>query len=525
MNRLIKVIFLNLLNMFNINKVIVARENHVKSESESKLVITGIVAILFGYIFYLILTVLNVDNKMMILNLAFLLSTFICVITSLFSITSQVLKGEDSDLLLSMPLTVNQVLFSKLFQIYLKNLMYTAIIMISAIIAYGSYFDSLSDLFVLMFILFVIIIPFIPIVISTILCYFDSLFTLNLDKKLYKLARTLLVILIIMLFIIVFEGVGRGSADQFVTGVYSRFKYIYPLVVLFNKALGSENMLCFVGLLFIPSIILLIFNMVLSNSYMSICSRLKGIGKKEKFEYKKKHNLSKIGGLVRKELTYIFNNKGYLKSSVLSCMLLSILFLAAMFIIDPVKIMGTGDDLKIFNARMPSFVAMLCCIAVPSVSCMSLEQKNVQMLRTFPIKTRSIIFAKWLASVVIGSVFVLINGTIAWIAFKPVIGVVICSYLFPLASLMFVSFTGVFLDYVYVDKTSLTEKEILGGRLITMFPIILAVVIGIVPMFSLLGGVYYKTLLSYVLAMVILVIMEIIYMIVKKKRLEENLYS
>jgi len=525
MNRLIKVIFLHLLKMFNINKIIVARENKVKSESESKLVLTAIIAIILGYIYYLVLKMINTSNQIMILNLSFLLSSFLCIISSLFSITSQVLRGEDSDLLLSMPLTVNQVLFSKLFQIYLKNLLYSIIIMLSGILAYGSYFDGLSDMFILMYILFTIVIPFIPIVLSTIVCYIDSTCTLTLNKRLYGLAKILFIILIVLLIIILFEGIGKTPINMILDEIYRRLKYVYPLVILFNKALSKENILLFVILLAIPTIVLVMFNMVLSNSYMSICSKLKGVDKKGKFEYESKFRLNKIGGLVRKEMCYLFGNKGYLKSSVLSCVILSIGLLIAMFVLDTKKIMGTGEYLKIFNARMPSFLAMLCCISVPSISSLSLEQSNRQMLRTFPVKTKDILFSKWLTSVLIGSVFVIINGTIAWIGFKPALGVVLCAYLFPLASLMFVSFTGLFLDYVFVDKTSLTVQEILGGRIISMAPMIISVVIGIVPLFTLLVSTYYKILLAYLLVMVIITIIEVIYMLVKKNVLEDNLYS
>ena len=52
MNRLIRVIFLNLLNFFDINKIIIARNNNVKSEFESKAVIAVATGLLYGYIIY-----------------------------------------------------------------------------------------------------------------------------------------------------------------------------------------------------------------------------------------------------------------------------------------------------------------------------------------------------------------------------------------------------------------------------------------------------------------------------------------
>ena len=52
MNRLIKVIYVNMLNLFDINKIMVAKQDGVKSNLENKAIITGLIALLYGYLMY-----------------------------------------------------------------------------------------------------------------------------------------------------------------------------------------------------------------------------------------------------------------------------------------------------------------------------------------------------------------------------------------------------------------------------------------------------------------------------------------
>ena len=90
---------------------------------------------------------------------------------------------------------------------------------------------------------------------------------------------------------------------------------------------------------------------------------------------------------------------------------------------------------------------------------------------------------------------------------------------------MFICFTGLFLDYRFVSKNSVNDNDIIKGRLINIIPSVLAIIVGVVPLLIGLYAPYHKTLASYMLIMFIVFIMEIIYILINKKKLEKNLYS
>ena len=71
MMKIIKLIYLNILGLFDINKIVVARSRGVVSSSEKKVVITTIISLLYGYIIYVIFSKIKFSNVFDILNVGF----------------------------------------------------------------------------------------------------------------------------------------------------------------------------------------------------------------------------------------------------------------------------------------------------------------------------------------------------------------------------------------------------------------------------------------------------------------------
>ncbi len=194
MNKLFKLIMVNLLGLFDINKIKVARMDGVKSNLEKKTVMTGLIAIIYGYLIYHLFLFLNLDDKMLILNLGFIVSTILCLGMDLWIIEPIIFKNKDNEMLFSLPVTRQQILFSKLFVIYLRNLVFTGIIMLASIFSYGHFIKNISDTFIMMYILSTLIIPFIPIVISTIISYVNDYFKLKSGNNIiYKIIKLLII--------------------------------------------------------------------------------------------------------------------------------------------------------------------------------------------------------------------------------------------------------------------------------------------------------------------------------------------
>ncbi len=526
MNKLFKLIYVNLLNLFDINKIIIARSDGVKSNLEKRAIITGIIALVYGIIIYNAFKLLNLDNNYYILSIGYAISSFMCFVMNLFTIEPLIFKSEDNDILFSYPISRHQILFSKLFNNYLKNMFIVGIIMIACFISFYEHNAVVTDTQLIMGILSALVIPLVPMVLATIVAYVNDYFKLkNNNSMYYKLVKVLVIILIFLLICLAFTGVQISNLNDGIRSINERLIYIYPMINIFYKAIKLESMLCFIILMVVPIIIIYIYTIVITNNYLKICSMLKGVKKKENFIYKKCNNYGKLGGLVKKEFIYLFNNRGYLIGSFSMAIIASIILFILLNFIN-IKELKSIDNLEIyFNLYVPAILAMFSTFGCSTISAMSLEKDNMQILRTMPVGMGSILLSKWLVNFIIGSVFVIINASMTCYYINFDVWNIVFSYVIPLIAVMFISLSGLLLDYRFIEKNETNDNYIIKQRFVTMIPSFLSILLGaIILIFPPLLR-YGLALGCYILILIIFIVIELIYLLVQRKKLLEGLFN
>ncbi len=527
MNKFLKLLYVNFLALFDINKIKVAREDGVKSNLENKTIIIAIIAIFYGYLLYRFFNIANISNKINILVIGFALSSIFCLVTSVSLIEPIIFKGEDNEMLFSLPLSKYQIIFSKLFNIYLRNLIFVAIIMLAAILAFVNLGQGINDELGLMYVLSSLLIPLIPIVMATIIAYINSYLKVKfINKKIYYyLIKGIFWILLLGILFIVFRKVNVSSLDSFISLFIDKFNVIYPMNYFFYLMVKDGNVFFFVLLLVIPILIIYAYSFLLSNNYLKICSMLKGVKRKVSFEYKKSLSLDKVWGIVRKEIINLFNNKIYLVSSYFVPLVLTIGLFIGLQVVDLDKISEMANYEVYLKLYCPTILAMFVTFNVMSISAMSLEKDNMQILRTMPIGMNNIILGKWLSNIIVSMLFIMINAVIVWGFLNRDFSLFIFNLLVPLSALMFVSLTSLMLDYRFICKDENNDNAIIKQRLITLIPTFLSLVIGIGPLFLPVYVKYKLVLGSYILLFILLMLFEVIYMFINRKKLIRGLFS
>ena len=527
MNRFFKLLYVNLLGLFDINKIKVAREDGVKSNLEKKTIITAIVALFYGFLLYKFFTSSGIANKINILVIGFALSSLFCLIMDINLIEPIIFKSEDNDMLFSLPLSRYQIIFSKLFNIYLKNLIAIVIIMFSSLLAYTSFKLSISDEVGLMYVISSLFIPFIPIVIASIISYINSYLKVKFinNKIYYYIIKYLVLALVFVSLFLIFIDTKVSSIDGFIKVFLDKFNVMYPMSFFFYIMIRDENVLFFVLLFLIPILVIYLYSFFLSNNYLKICSMLKGIKKKVEFKFKKTLNLHRVFGMVRKEIIGLFKNKYYLLSSFGMLGFFTIALFVGLHMIDLDKISRIKDFAIYLKLYCPTLLAMLVTFNSMNISSMSLEKDNMQILRTMPIGMEKVLFGKWLSGVLLGSIFIIINSLLVYFYLSNDVILLIFNILVSLSALMFVSLTSLTLDYRFICKDENNDNVIIKQRLITLIPTFLALVIGVVPFFLPAYVKYEYALGSYILLFVILMAVEIGYMFINRKKLIRGLFN
>ena len=521
MSKLIKLIYVNLVESLNINMVNESKQIGAKDSSEVKLVITAILGILFGIILYKLYDLAGafLVNKYYILVLAFAVSTITVFFSNLVTVEDTLFMSNDVEMLYSLPLTKSQIVLSKLFNIYIRNLFFICIINIPAIISFASYL-RVTDLVGMLFFLFSIIIPFVPIVITSLLSYANAYMKARRD---HKLLFGLIRIGVFLLFIgIIYGAIGNiklQGIDGFIGEAFNKLSIFYPFINMFRYSLVDSNpFYIFLGLV-LPVYILYVFIVFLANNYIKLISILKGVKVKSEFTIGDVKNNGKMLGMIKKEIVMICCDKPYFMHTI-GLQIIGTILVLGICIINPLERLKNVENIYYYyNTFMPSIIACLSSLCCTTISSLSLEKENLGILKSMPLRFGNILLYKVLTNLFICLPLLLVNLLLITLFMDTAGIVILISFIYAFFTILFISVLGITLDFVFIDNKERDRNVIIKQRLITFIPIIISGVIGISPFLLPVYFKYYYMIGSYAMMEFVGVIICLVYLIINYKKL------
>lgn len=523
MNKLIKLISVNIMGLINYNGVMKEIEAGIKGKNETRLILVTLVSLIYGYFVYVLFNLVGgyLTNKYLIFLLGFIVSTIMCFAISFIQVGPVIFKNDDTEYLFSLPLTKHQIIMSKLFNVYIRNLLFVLIVMVACIVAYSNY-GKVTEVLGLVYLVSGLLIPIIPIVVTVLIHYFNYYIKFSW-KRIYRFLVKLDAVLIIGLVLyLLFRNVNINGINSFVEVLFDRVKYIYPTSFLFVKSL-EIHVFAFVIYVFLNIFAVYVFMLFILKNYNKICTLLKGIKSNKKFVYGKRIALGHRLGSLRKELLFILKNKMYCSNSFMVLLLVTVLIIIGAFTVPIGKIVSINNFYEYYNMICPFVLAGAVSLGNSTISCISLEKSNREMLCTLPIKVGSVLFYKWLANILVSSLFLVVNATILNLLFKPSTLIIVLTYVIPLLSLMFVSLLSLLLDYRHIVKKESDDVVIIKQRFISLVPPVISLLIMFVPIFIKTYQLYKNILLSFGLACILGFIVCLLYLLINRKKLRKNL--
>lgn len=511
MIKLIKLIYINILNVLDLNKIIVARKNGVKSGSEVKSSFLIAIFIICAYFVYLIqkrlLIVLNVKSDLLIVN--FVLSFIISFIIALKTMGENLFKEEDNDFLLSLPLTIKEYLISKIFKVYIKVFVYEFIINVIGLLVLGSKI-AITEYLVLVMLIFSLFIPLIPVVLSSVISYWVLIFKKN--KSIYKNVYWLLPLLLIFLGIVyIFNNM------NYIDVVFI-LKRIFLLPFLYEIAVVNNNVL---GLLIYIAITIVLFRVVLdwlSKKYMAISLKIKVIPDNGNFVFKRRKCFNRFG-LVRKDFLLINNCKLYKNSTFIYNVLFSIVFFIILFVLKKYSFLEQINSSYYFKLFLPVVIAFGSSLGISTIYCISFEKKNIQMLLSMPISFKKILFDKELVDIISGSLFIIINMIITRLFIVMNMKIVLLTLCLSLGYLLVNSLFSLILDCLFVSPANLTDSYIFKERFLTIVPLLVGLGLFLLPLVFPIYKSYVVILLTILLIIIIVILAELLFILFFYKKL------
>ncbi len=451
----------------------------------------------------------------------------ICGLLSLFFTMLKsvaVLFGfKDYDMLMSLPISNKVVITSKFVSMYVTNELLTIAVMLPMAIAHAQW-SSVRAIDFLIWFLAIPIAPLIPMTLATVLGALIAAVTSRVKhKNLISVILSFAMIFAIMIFNIRLNSQESDAEfyhkiSEISTMLTEKMNQLYPPVRLFQNSLAEHNLLPLLLLIVISVLWYFLFVNVVAIGFNQINSRLKAHQAKTAYKMQELKTSTPLTALVKKEIARFLSSPGYIVNCTVGTAM-AIIFAAFCVIKGPenvIQIFAEGE-FKGFTqgivCAVPFFAsAMLCMTCTSSVS-LSLEGKNLWIVKSLPIETKTILQSKILFDLLLGVPSSLLCGILLLIAFKPTLFLIAIWFLVtPVSFALLSSLWGMFLnvklpnyewdnEIVIIKQSGASAFSIFGGLILGILLGVAVLLMGILGLSILAAAV--ATLLILVLAAIL----------------------
>ena len=466
-------------------------------------------------------------EKLAPMNLAYVLLSIFAFAISIMTFMEGFYKAgplifncKDDDLLLSLPIKRRTVLFIRVFKFYLFELLFNSMFLLPIMIAYIRWANSLNWTYFLTSFIMLLLLPIIPIVLSCII----GVITSSISSRFkYKNAAQIILSMVFLIGILYFsynmDGIFTYITEH-ATSINDLITKIYYPAGIYAKLVADFKILDLLIFILVNIFIFLIFIYSLSKVYFKINSRLKkAVVSNKKVNVAdlviKSH--SQTYSLIKKEINTFFKtpvfiiNAGFaLVLFILGSIIVSIRFDSALNLLTNMKEFNITKELIINNISILILILITLAAFMTSItnSVISLEGKSISILKSLPIKVKTILMSKVLAALTITTPVILLGDIILFIRFKITIIesilLIILSILMPLVS----HFIGIIVNLKYPKLEWESTTEVVKQSTSSF----IAVMIGML-LFIITVGII-SSVIGTISSGLILVLAVIIYMII-----------
>ncbi len=413
------------------------------------------------------------------------LIVFICAVfllmEGIYKSGSLIFNCKDDNLLLSLPISKQTVLFIRIFKFYVFELLYHTLFFVPLLVVYIRYF-GLSISFIITTIVMLILLPVIPIVIS---CIFGTLSSgLSSRFKFKKMAQTLIsIVFLVGVFYLSFNLKGVfGELAKHAKGINDFITMIYYPAGTFASLVTNFKVIDLLIFIVINVGLLLITIYILSKVYFNINSRLKKV-ETTKHSSKKEYTITKksvTSALIYKEFTKFFKTPVFIINAGFGLVLFVIICIVISYNMNSfIDMLANGEEslfpLDTLLNNMPlvilGLIAMGSFTTSITSSMISLEGKSFSILKSLPVEPRKIIMAKVYTSSIIMIPAILLGDIILFIRFD--IGIIEMLILIALSIVLpFISgIIGIIVNLKYPKMDAVNDTEVIKQSMSSMISV------------------------------------------------------
>lgn len=487
-----------------------------------------------GYLMFMIGGLANsLFEKLSPLNLSYLLLSLFAFSISIMTFIEGIYKSgslifncKDDQLLLSLPIKKSTVLFVRIFKFYLFELIFNSLFLLPIMISYIRWDNNLSWTYYLTSFIMLLLLPIIPIVLSCILGFITS----SLSSKFkYKNAAQIIISMAVLVGIFALSFNSEGILEYIInnsSNINELITRIYYPAGTYAKLVSDFNIVDFLIFIIVNIGIFALSVSILAKFYFKINTRLKSVSttrKKVSIDNITIKSKSQISSLVNKEIITFFKTPVFIVNAgfALVLFLIAAILIALKhdtimpFLINQLSLLDLKEDVIMNNISiiilyLISFTAYMTSI---TNSIISLEGRNITILKSLPIHPKRVLMSKIFACLKITTTVLVIGDIILFIVLKTSIIdsilLLVLSVLIPLVS----HFIGLIINLKYPNLNWENSAEVVKQSTSSFVSVMIGMVLlmlSSIAIFSIIGKIS-STLILIISTIIYILINSILY--------------
>ncbi len=425
MKKLFSLVRASMTEGMNIFKISTKKKNTFTKIGLPIIITLIIMAMMYSYSKVIMDELASVKMEFVLLTIFILFTSIMSLVEGIYKSGNLLFNCKDDNLLFSLPIKKNTVLFLRVFKFYVFELLYNSLFLLPAMIVYAVYVKP-SVTYYIVSIIGLLMFPIVPILISCILGTFITFVASKFKgKNIAQTVITVIFILGIMYFsynsemLITNIAKNASSINDFITKIYYPAGKYIELVTEFKITHLLEFIVVNIAL-FIVTIILI------GKVYFNINSNAKSIKKNKSNKNYKIKTLTPMKALIKKEFSRFINSPVFVTNAgfglvlfIVGSILITIKFDS---LLEMLTKNGASFSLEYIKTCIPAiFLGFICFTSfMTSItsSMISLEGKSFSILKSLPLKPYKIVQSKVLTAILIMIPCILIGDVIVFIKFR-----------------------------------------------------------------------------------------------------------
>ena len=436
---------------------------------------TGSVALMEGSILFLLK---DMHAEALYPPLLLLTSAVLALVATVQMTDSYLISARDHDLMASLPVTDGCVAVSRLLGLYCMNALYQLVVLLPAGVLWAVFMRPAAG-FYLIYPLMMLAVPLLPMAIGGLL----GLVVVRIGTwfKSTRVISLIITTLGLLAYMAVFFLIDLEQLDWMHLGsqLVLWIDRIYPVSPLFTAAIVDGSWAQLALFVLISAAAAAAFAWLYARNYLRLYTLMTARRSGERFRMQRQGGKPVMVSLVQREFRRYFACNTYVLNTGFG-LLLSVLMLVILKIKTPefvFTLLGMPFLRDMVQLAMPFAAAFLVGTCSTTSCSMSLEGKNLWILRSLPVSGRQIVAAKILLNLLIGLPFVVIDGVLMLGLIPADATAAVLLFVTPALMLLFSALMGMLVDLKFCkldwDSEAKVVKQSLSASIAPLLSILL----------------------------------------------------